>query len=482
MYCCCEKIRPNLGHVDVELSDIEQNTKNNDICSTNKKKNININININNNNINNNVRINGEITNKNINQNDNNNTILSFQRIFVNDSNIDSSNYNNKIKNENILNNKPINNTSRIDLNQGKIINITKSENCKFNCLSNNQNCSIIMEEKKKNNQKESLYKYNLYKNNTIFSKMTDNFSYRDNTSDFTNLIYLLNNRTITEEEILSAPKLKLFGESTDFFYGKEIFINAAGLINQNEKIIKKINSSTVKLSTKILSTNNNLNNYDNQTNSIIMPINENKGITFFGQNINYNNNKNFVSINYNRAKFNDYNKIDIFFYIYYLRETKKYYLKPNNNSIMFLRLKPKTGYLIKQGEFLSFDYIILMIKRNKSGYNNYLSIDYNQENFIFKDEDYINKNKYIKIGRDKKCDIIIENRKSVSRLNAIIKYNNKIEEWEIYDGDENNKESLNGISVLLRNEYEISDNCEIEFLGQRFKIQLIDDNKFDTN
>ena len=338
------------------------------------------------------------------------------------------------------------------------------------------------MEEKRKNNQKELLYKYNLYKNNTIFSKMTDNFSYRDNTSDFTNLIYLLNNRTITEEEILSAPKLKLFGESTDFFYGKEIFINAAGLINQNEKIIKKINSSTVKLSTKILSTNNNLNNYDNQTNSIIMPINENKGITFFGQNINYNNNKNFVSINYNRAKFNDYNKIDIFFYIYYLRETKKYYLKPNNNSIMFLRLKPKTGYLIKQGEFLSFDYIILMIKRNKSGYNNYLSIDYNQENFIFKDEDYINKNKYIKIGRDKKCDIIIENRKSVSRLNAIIKYNNKIEEWEIYDGDENNKESLNGISVLLRNEYEISDNCEIEFLGQRFKIQLIDDNKFDTN
>ena len=69
-----------------------------------------------------------------------------------------------------------------------------------------------------------------------------------------------------------------------------------------------------------------------------------------------------------------------------------------------------------------------------------------------------------------------------MSRLNDIIKYNNKIEEWEIYDGDENNKESLNGISVLLRNEYEISDNCEIEFLGQRFKIQLIDDNKFDTN
>ena len=148
----------------------------------------------------------------------------------------------------------------------------------------------------------------------------------------------------------------------------------------------------------------------------------------------------------------------------------------------MFLKLSPKTPFPISQIEFLSLDNTILIIRRNKSSFNSHLSIDYNQENFIFKDEEYFNPNKYIKIGRNKNCDIIIENRKSVSRVNAIIKFNCKKEEWEIYDGDENNKKSLNGISVLIKNKYEINGNCEIEFLGQRFKILLINDNKIDSN
>ena len=480
MFCYCKKIEANLGHIDVDISDIEQNTKNNDIYSSNKN-NININNNIKENKCNN-----EEMINKNQKINDNQNTILSFKSIFlnnVNHNNINSSNIDSfkKYKNENILNNKPINNTSRIELNG--IINNTKSENYKFNYLSKNQNCYRIKEEIKNNNQiLNKNINCNYYNNNTILSKMSDNFSYRDDLTDFTNLIYILNNRNITEEEILSTPKLKIVGNPIDFFYGKEILINAAGIINKNDKI-NKINSTIINISTKALPTNINLNNYDNQSNSIRIITNENKGITFFGQsNINYINNRNFVSINYNREKFKDYNQSDIFFYIYYLRETKKYYLKPNKNSIMFVKLKPKIGYPIKQGEYLSFDNIILMIRRNKSGFNNYLSIDYNQENFIFKDEDYINKNKYIKIGRNKNCDIIIENRKSISRVNVIIKYNHKIEEWEIYDGDENNKESLNGISILLRNQYEINDNCEFEFLGQKFKIQLVNDNKSDTN
>ena len=139
----------------------------------------------------------------------------------------------------------------------------------------------------------------------------------------------------------------------------------------------------------------------------------------------------------------------------------------------MFLKLNPKIPFPIKQGEFLCFDNTILIVKRNKSAFNNYLSIDYNQESFIFKDEDYINPNKYIKIGREISCDIVIENRKSVSRINAIIKFNSKNEEWEIYDGDEN-KKSLNGISILIRNQIEINDDYEIEFLGKRFKMQLI--------
>lgn len=476
MNCCCNNLKLNLGHINVEISEVEQNTKNNEISPLNKLVSKN-------NNSNNIININNNKNQKILNKNDNHNIFSSLSPNNSNqkNSNIYTNDYN-KFKYENIINNNIINNSSRNRLNQRKNnINNTKSDNYGYNSISINQNGSLVFEESKKNNQKEStnrFNKYNYYKKNTIFSKMTDNYSYRDDASEFNNLIYMLNNRNITDEEIFSASILKIIGNPVDFFYGREILINAGGIINENENIIK--NS---KLSSKILTTynNNNINNFDIQSNSIKIMSHENKGITFFGQNnIKNNNNRNFVPINYNKEKFNDYNNIEIFFYIYYLRETKKYYLKPNNNSIMFLKIKPKTAFQINQGEILSFDNILLIIKRNKSAFNNYLSIDYNQESFTFKDEDYIIPNKYIKIGREKNCDIVIENRKSVSRINAIIKYNCKNEEWEIYDGDENNKKSLNGISILIKNQYEINDDCEIEFLGQRFKIQLINKDKSD--
>ena len=486
MYCCYKNLKTNIGHVDVDISDIEQNTKNNENCSSNK---LNIN-NINTNNINN---INN---NKNkIHANDNQNTIILLGFHNLNNNNLNQNNNNssnnytnnyNKIINENTINNKENkenNNSSRNIFSQGKInINNTKSDNYRYNSFSNNPNGSIIIEDNKKYNQRETNRfnnNFNFYKKTSILSKMTDNFSHRDDASNFNSIIYMLNNRNITDEEIFLAPKLKLIGEPVDFFYGREILIGAAGIIIEKEKILKSFNYTNGNISSIVCSTNN-INNYDIQSksNSIRMISNENKGVTFFGQN-NINNNRNFVAINYNRKKFSDYDNIEIFFYIYYLRETKKYYLYPNINSIMFLKLNPKIPFPIKQGEFLSFDNTILIIKRIKSSFNNYLSIDYNQESFIFKDEDYINSNKYIKIGREKNCDIVIENRKSVSRINAIIKFNCKNEEWEIYDGDEN-KNSLNGISILIRNQIEINDDYEIEFLGQRFKILLINEIKKD--
>ncbi len=461
MYWCCEKMKPNIGQVDIVISDIEQNTKNNEIYSFNKLISNNSNTNKKNH-----LNINNEKNKNTIIKNDTQNTILSLasQQIIINKlnknniigTNICSSNLN-KLKNEYKISNKSIMNTTRNIFDNGKNnLNNTKSENYAFS-FSNNCNGSIILEESKKNNQKGSsnIHFNNYYKKLSILSKMTDNFSFKEETNDFNNLILLLNNRNITEEEILSTKKLKIIGNPTDFFYDKEITINAGGICNESIIINNKIKN-------------------DNNNNSSRKLKDENNGITLFGQN-NINKNKNYVLVNYNRDKFNDYNNVDIFFYIYYLRETKKYYLKPNINSIIFLKIKPKIPYVIKQGEFLSFDNAILMIRRNKTGFNNYLSIDYNQENFIFKDEEYINNNKCIKIGRDKNCDIVIENRKSVSRVNVIIKYNYKTEEWSIYDGDENNKQSLNGVRILLKNQHEINDNCDFEFLGKRFYVQLID-------
>ena len=435
----------------------------------------------------NNLNYNNEKNKNIINKNDTQNTILSFgshkkflnkfNKNNINNTNICLNNYN-KSKNEYKASNKSIINSTRNIFDQGKInLNNTKSENYWFNSFSNNNNGSIIVEENIKNHQKESsnMINNNYYKKLSFFSLMTDNFSCREETNDFNNIIFMLNNRNITEEEILRTKKLKITGNPIDFFYGKEIMINAAGVFS--EIIINNINNSNIN-STK-LKENNNINKVNDIQCKTIK--NEKKGITFFGQNNINNNIKNIVLINYNREKFSDYNNEDIFFYIYYLRETKKYYLKPNINSIMFLKLKPKTAYKIRQGEILSFGNAILLLKRNKSGFNNYLSIDYNQENFLFKDEEYINTNKCIKIGRDKNCDIVIENRKTISRVNVIIKYNSRNEEWEIYDGDENYKESLNGVRILLRKQYEINEECDIEFLGQRFIIQLLSDDKINV-
>ena len=471
MYCCCEPMdNSNLGHVDVEISNREKNFKLNNIGTKDLPASKNPSINI----INNSNRNNDNPQNNNS-KRDSQHTILSMtsQRFLnnlnknnnLNSSYIFSLNYKGK--------NETINNSTRNRYHNGKTnMNKHKSDNFVANSISNNQNGTAIIDDKKPNGFKESSIKnnsnYNYYKKLSIFSKITDNFSYHEDASNFTNLIYILNKRNITEEEILSTPKLKIIGNPIDFFYGKEILINAAGVTE--ERNILQNNNSHIILSTNILPSNHNL---DIQSNSIKISANENKGIIYFGQN-NDNKNKNFISINYNRQKFSDYNKLDIFFYIYYLRETKKYYLNPNNNSIMFLKIKPKVPYRIKQGGYLSIDNTILILQRHKSGFNNYLSIDHNQENFIFKDEEYINNNKYIKIGREKSCDIVIENRKSISRLNVMIKYNYKDEEWDIYDGDVNNKESLNGVRILVKNQLEINEDCEMEFLGQRFEIHLI--------
>ena len=470
MYCCCEQMDySNLGHVDVEISNTEQNLKINDIVTKDlpAPKNLDINI-INNSNRNNNAQNNNS-------KRDSHHTFLSMtSQRFLN-----NLNKNNNLNSSYIFSidykckNDSINNSTRNGLHNGKaIINKHKSDKFVANSISNNQNGNTKIDDKKPIGFKESSNKinsnYNYYKKMSIFSKMTDNFSYREDTSNFTNLIYILNKRNITEEEILSSPKLKIIGNPIDFFYGKEILINAAGIMEKRNILYN--DKPHINLSTKLLPSNHNL---DLQSNSIKISTNENKGITYFGQK-NDNKNKNFISIKYNRQKFRDYNKIDIFFYIYYLRETKKYYLNPNNDSIMFLKIKPKTPFRIKQGEYLSIDNAILIIQRHKSGFNNYLSIDYNQENFMLKDEEYINNNKFIRIGRDKSCDIVIENRKSISRLNVMIKYNYKDEEWDIYDGDENNKESLNGVRILVKNQLEINEDCEIEFLGQRFEIHII--------
>ena len=319
-------------------------------------------------------------------------------------------------------------------------------------------------EDLKKNSSNYMLNNSRINRNYSILSKITDIYSYHEELNNFNDILFTMNKRNITDEEINSTPILKILGVNNDIFFGQEILINAAGLVEN-----KNIQNSNYNIN----KTNFFIN--ENKNSNLLKVTRERTGLVLFGPE-NFNNNKNFISVNYNQNKFFDFNNIDIFFYIYYMRETKKYHLIPNINSIIFMKLNHKFPYVIKIGEFLSIENKIILIRRIKRGINNnYLKIEYENKENVFRDQDYFDNNKCIKIGRGKNCDIIIKDNKNISRVNCVILFNNKIKEWELYDGDGKDKESLNGTRILLRSTFVIFDGCEFEFLGQRLMAKLID-------
>ena len=321
-----------------------------------------------------------------------------------------------------------------------------------------------LRENSKKNSSNYMLNNSRLNRKYSILSKITDLYSYHEDLNKFNDLLLAMNKRNITDEEINSTPFLKIYGVDSDFFGGEEILINAAGLVNTKNNDINNININKINFLIN-----------ENKNSNILKVTRERTGIVLFGPE-NFNNNKNFISVNYNKSKFYEYNNIDIFFFVYYLRETKKYYLIPNINSFIFVKLNYKFPYVIKIGEFLSIEDKIIFIRRIKSGINNnYLKIDYENKENIFKDHDYFINNRSIKIGRGNNCDIIIKNNKNISRINCVIVFNNIIKEWELYDGDGKEKQSLNGTRILLRNTFGIHNECEFEFLGHRLIAKLID-------
>ena len=192
MYCCCEqKDNNNLGHVDVDILSIDKNLKINDIVNKDLPVSKNLNINIINN-----FNRNNDNTQNNNSKRDSHHTLLSItsQRFLnnlnknnnLNSSNVFSINYNCK--------NDSINNSTRNGVHNGKTnINIHKSDILGDNSISNNQNGHTIIDDKKPIGFKESSNKinsnFNYNKKMSIFSKITDNFSYREDASNFTNLI-----------------------------------------------------------------------------------------------------------------------------------------------------------------------------------------------------------------------------------------------------------------------------------------------------
>ena len=253
----------------------------------------------------------------------------------------------------------------------------------------------------------------------TLFKSSNGFFNF---TLDISNDEDIIDNgkiRKITDDEI---AKIKPFSISCinggNLFNGNEIIINAGGFIN------KKIKN----------------------------------GITLFGNHV---NNDLDIQLNYNEIKYSVYDHLPYFFMIFYKRESKKYYIKPNKEIYIYMKIQRNKKNKIYKDVFTIGSNLFTV--RTLKTRNNTIEISFNDKTYKFPKE----KNE-ITIGRDKNCDIVLLNEKDVSRIQTTIYFDLKEDEWFIIDGSKE-KESTNGTWLTLMNTTEIYDNMILEIFGERF-------------
>ena len=251
---------------------------------------------------------------------------------------------------------------------------------------------------------------------------------------------YITSNRKISDEEIKNSSKLILEEIEGNLFNEKRIEINAGGMIGGRNK---------------------------------------KDGFTIFGQNLEKNsNNDMFVpdfelnlsnSINNNNNNFS----YPYIFSIYYKIEDKSYYIrsysgKGSDNKILFIKLRNKNKYIIKQKEIISAGSIIFQINPINSNELEIVNLT-NKKNVKIFDG---NKQKLVTIGRHKECDFSFPKDKSFSRYQTCFEYDENKKEWSIIDGKD--KDSTNGTWIFGTHSFLIKDEMIIEVLNSKIVIKEI--------
>ena len=310
----------------------------------------------------------------------------------------------------------------KVTKNNNLISNVSSNRNVINNNISININGNIdeSLSINTKNKDKYSMYSKKTKQSDlTLFKSSNGFFNF---TLDISNDEDIIDNgkiRKITDDEI---AKVKPFSISSinggNLFNGKEIIINAGGFIN------KKIKN----------------------------------GITLFGNHV---NNDLDIQLNYNEIKYSVYDHLPYFFMIFYKRESKKYYIKPNKEIYIYMKIQRNKKNKIYKDAFTIGSNLFTV--RTLKTRNNTIEISFNDKNYKFPKE-----KSEITIGRDKNCDIVLLNERDVSRIQTSIYFDCKEDDWFIIDGSKE-KESTNGTWLTLMNTTEIYDNMILEIFGERF-------------
>ena len=267
----------------------------------------------------------------------------------------------------------------------------------------------------------------------------------------------------ILDDDIKNSSKLIIEEIDGNLFNGEKIEINASGMVggrgkNDGFTIFgqKNINKEDKSDSNSKNNNENNLNNINNQkgeSNFIFKPDFE---------------------LNINENLFYPY-----IFAIYYKKEKNSYYIrafsgKGSDNKILFIKLKNKCKFVLKQKELISAGDKIFQITPIE---NNCLEIIHllrkKVNNNCHKEIFDGTKNKKVTLGRSKDCDFSFPKDKSFSRFQTTFEFDENKKEWSIVDGKEN-KSSTNGTWIFGTHSFLIKEEMIVEILSSKIKITEI--------
>ena len=247
---------------------------------------------------------------------------------------------------------------------------------------------------------------------------------------------YITSNRKISDELIQNSSKLILEEIEGKLFNEKKIEINAGGMVGGRNK---------------------------------------KDGFTIFGQNPEKTGNNDMFIPDFELNISNNNNNFSYpyIFSIYYKIEDKNYYIrsysgKGSDNKILFIKLRNKNKYVIKQKEIISAGSIIFQITPINDNELEIINLTNKKYRKIFDG----NKQKLVTIGRHKECDFSFPKDKSFSRYQTCFEYDEDKKEWTVIDGKD--KDSTNGTWIFGTHSFLIKDEMFIEVLNSKIKIKEI--------
>ena len=164
-------------------------------------------------------------------------------------------------------------------------------------------------------------------------------------------------------------------------------------------------------------------------------------------------------------------------FAIYFDTKSENYYIQDFNMGIGALmkvkKFKIENNTLINVGN----NYLVVCIEKDKfivKIFNNSILENNGQEDkkFITKEFKILKKDFALTIGRNKKCDVYIEDM-MMSKIQSTIKYVHSEKSFYLFDGNVQ-KESMNGTWVYILNPVLITDNFVFKAEHTLFVVNLV--------